>query len=274
MRFGSHFIETSFPAISHCNRSPIRAYRSRLNAREKIRNGLAFTVLTRSVILGEINMKLLAAVALGLTAGVLPAAADSRDLALDRISRCYALTDTRQYLECLYGAVQPLRNDLGLPQAPQASSFASLFARPASPVASPSPAAPMVTAPARPASLQQQQQSDRGTASGLFASVMGIKTTMVPPEQFGLRNARSGPGLNVDHITAQMAQYSIDRNSGHFTVTLDNGQVWQQQAGDEHNPTWDKKAATYIATVSYGAMGTFNLTVVGERQPYKVQRVR
>ena len=65
-------------------------------------------------------MKLHTAVALCLGASVAPALADSRDLVLDRMARCYTLTDTRQYLECLYGAVQPLRNELGLPQAPQA----------------------------------------------------------------------------------------------------------------------------------------------------------
>lgn len=216
-------------------------------------------------------MRLFVVAAIGLASGILPAAADSRDLVLERISRCYALSDTRQYLECLYGAAQPLRNELGLPPAPQATSFAALFARPASrPVYAPAVAAP----PAQPTSLPRQPQRSPGIVSGLVSSVMGIETTRVPPQQFGLRNARPGAGTNVDHIVARMSEYSFDRTTGQFTVTLDNGQVWKQQKGDEHNPIWNKPASSYVATVSYGAGGSFNLTVAGEREPYKVTRIR
>jgi hypothetical protein len=219
-------------------------------------------------------MRLFVAAALGLASSVLPAAADSRDLVLDRMSRCYALTDTRQYLKCLYGASQPLRNELGLAPAPQAATFAGLFARPAPQAAYMPSAAPVAAPPARPASVPQQTSNDRGMFSGLIAGAVGMKTTMVPPEQFGLRNARPGRGSNVDHITARMAQYSLDKAGGHFTVTLDNGQVWRQQNGDEHNPIWNKSASTYVATISYGAGGSYNLTVAGEREPYKVTRLR
>lgn len=222
-------------------------------------------------------MKLHTAVALCLAAGVAPAMADSRDLVLDRMARCYTLTDTRQYLECLYGAVQPLRNELGLAPAPQASSFAALFAHPAPPAATVPSAPSAAGAPAlaaRPNLIPQQPQQrprEPGMASEMLSTVMGIKTTPVPPEQFGLRNARPGPGVNVDHITARMAQYSL---GGAFTVTLDNGQVWKQQKGDEHDPSWRKPAASYAVTISYGAGGSFNLVVTGERQTYKVTRIR
>jgi hypothetical protein len=205
---------------------------------------------------------------------IVPAAADTRDLVLDRISRCYALADTRQYLECVYGAVQPLRNELGLQQAPQAAAFASIFSRPAPQAAYPSSAPVASAAPAPALAARPQPQSDPGIVSGVFSSVLGMETKRVAPEQFGLRNARPGPGVNVDRITARMAEYGFDRNSGLFTVTLDNGQVWRQQIGDEHKPTWRKPASTYVATISYGANGTFNLSVTGERERYKVQRVR
>ena len=213
------------------------------------------------------NRKFLAfAAALGLVAGIFPAAADQRDLVLERMSRCYSLADTRQYLECLYGAVQPLRTELGLPQAPQAASFASLFLQPASPV-------PRVAAPsARPA--QQQATEGPGFLGSMFAGAVGIRTVRVPPEQFGLRNARPGPGTNVDHITARMTEYSLDRRTGAFTVTLENGQVWRRGRSDEPLPVWTRPAPSYVATVSYGAGSSFNLSVEGERRPYKVERIR
>jgi hypothetical protein len=211
-------------------------------------------------------MKVHVAIALWLTSSILPAAADSRDLVLERISRCYMLTDTRQYLECLYGAAQPLRGELGLPLAPQATSYAALFARP---VGRPAYAPSAAPAPAQPSSIRQPQN---GIASEMLSTVMGIKTTRVPPEQFGLRNARPGRGVNVDHITARMVQYSLSQAT--FSVTLDNGQVWRQREGDEHNPIWNKPASSYVVTVSYGAGGTYNLIVAGEREPYKVTRIR
>jgi hypothetical protein len=212
------------------------------------------------------NRKSLAAsVALGLVLGTLPAAADQRDLVLERVSRCYALADTRQYLECLYGAVQPLRNELGLPQAPQAATFASLFTEPA-PAQAPRSAA---TPPAQQPAIQKP-----GFLTSMFTGAVGIKTVMVPPEQFGLRNARPGPGRNVDHITARMTDYNLDRRTGAFIVTLENGQVWRRGRTEERLPTWNRPAASYVATVSYGAGNSYNLTVEGERRPYKVERIR
>lgn len=201
-----------------------------------------------------------------LQAGVAPAEADQRDLVLERISRCYSLPDTRQYLECLYGAAQPLRSELGLPQAPQAASFASLFAQPAPPVVR-APSAP------QPASMSQPAEKP-GFLGSLFAEAVGIKTIRVPPEQFGLRTARPGPGNNVDHITARMTAYTLDRKTGAFTVTLENGQVWRRGRTEEALPVWTRPAASYVATVSYGAGNSFNLSVEGERRPYKVERIR
>jgi hypothetical protein len=46
-----------------------------------------------------------------------PALAAPRDDALAGISRCAGLTDDRVFLDCLYGAAQPLRAELGLPPA-------------------------------------------------------------------------------------------------------------------------------------------------------------
>ncbi len=211
--------------------------------------------------------------------GTLPAAADSRALVRERMAQCDSLADTRLHLECLYGAVQPLRSELGLPQAPQAATFAGVFNQPV-PQALPGGRPNLI--PSQPPAGQQQQQAvvqqRAAEQPGFFSSVMtgalGIKTTKVAPEQFGLRNARPGPGVNVDHITARMAEYNVDRKTGAFTVTLDNGQVWRRGRTDDPAPTWRKPAPTYVATISNGALGTFNLNVAGERTPYKVERVR
>ena len=46
-------------------------------------------------------------------------AASPRDQARARSTRCDSLTDEKAWLNCYYGAVQPVRAELGLPPAPQ-----------------------------------------------------------------------------------------------------------------------------------------------------------
>ena len=46
------------------------------------------------------------------------ALADSRDDVISGLTRCAALTDDRQWLDCYYGAAQPMRAWLGLSPAP------------------------------------------------------------------------------------------------------------------------------------------------------------
>src|SRR5580658_3947511 len=57
-------------------------------------------------------------VALGLAVLTLPALAAPRDDVLFGISRCGGIADDRTWLDCVYGAAQPMRAKLGLPPAP------------------------------------------------------------------------------------------------------------------------------------------------------------
>jgi hypothetical protein len=56
--------------------------------------------------------------ALGLVFFCAPAFADPRQDVLGAAARCNAFTDTRTWLDCYYGAAQPLRALLGLAPAP------------------------------------------------------------------------------------------------------------------------------------------------------------
>jgi hypothetical protein len=51
-----------------------------------------------------------------------PAAADPRGEAVMGAARCQAIADDRAFLNCVYGAMQPLRAELGLPPAPPAQT--------------------------------------------------------------------------------------------------------------------------------------------------------
>src|ERR1700722_2387335 len=53
-----------------------------------------------------------------LTALAAPALAAARDDVLYGISRCGGIADDRTWLDCVYGAAQPMRAQLGLAPAP------------------------------------------------------------------------------------------------------------------------------------------------------------
>ncbi len=64
-------------------------------------------------------------------------------------------------------------------------------------------------------------------------------------------------------------------DKGAFTVTLVDGQVWEQLPEDEiyHRARWRKAASDMAVTITPDAMHTFLLTVSGEGYIYKVRRI-
>ena len=93
------------------------------------------------------------------------------------------------------------------------------------------------------------------------------------PRNSGLLN---GLFNNIKPIVRNMPMqsFTLDRQ-GAFTVTLADGQVWQQSAEDEiyHPARWRKAAADMQVTVSPDVMHTFTLVVSGEERIYKVHRI-
>jgi hypothetical protein len=150
-----------------------------------------------------------------------------RDAVMSGAFRCTSLDDERQWLNCYYGAAQPMRAALGLP-----------------PSGLPSP--PKDTA--QPLSAQQDS-----------------------PQQFGIKQTRQSLPPK-DRVVSALATYSFDRN-GFFTVKLANGQVWRQLKGDTMLAHWKKEAANYRATISHGAIGSYNLIVDNNPGMFKVERV-
>jgi hypothetical protein len=178
---------------------------------------------------------------LWLAAGVSAAcAADLRDDVLANAKSCAAISDYRQWLDCYYGAAQPLRALLGLP----------------------------------PASAEQQRLSAsvRAAPAGGTPNRFGLQQeAKVPPQQFGLPS----PDAAVDHINARMTEFTLDRN-GNFTATLSNGQIWRQLSGDGSHVQWEKspQQTVYNVTIDRGALGSYNFHVQGHPGLYKVVRVR
>ena len=70
----------------------------------------------------------LAALAAGAALAPLPVLADAREDVVNSMTRCAALPDDRQWLDCYYGAAQPVRAALGL--APALAAQLKLAAAP------------------------------------------------------------------------------------------------------------------------------------------------
>ena len=182
----------------------------------------------------------LVAALLGLSS--LPALADPRQDTLAGISRCAGLPDDRTFLDCVYGAAQPLRAQLGLPPAPP---FQTQLVPPA-PGARMGVAPPMAAAPAGVASVPPPQKTN-----GLFGSLFD----------------------NGSEETLQMASYTFNPR-GFFTVTLSNGQVWRQRANDTAFAIWGAKPNAYYVTVRAQSTGGYSLTVRGSDGLYQVEPAR
>lgn len=180
----------------------------------------------------------------GLVIGILlitavPTAADPRDDVMARAARCGALADSRQWLNCFYGAAQPMRQYLGLPAAPPAQT-GLVPGGAAAPALRPMPAQ-AVNAPPMP------------RERGFFSDIVGSGTPVVRD--------------------MAMASYSYGAG-GAFSVTLADGQVWSQTRNPANLAHWNKPAQSYRVTITPGAMGTYNLRVAGLKEFFKVVRVR
>jgi hypothetical protein len=70
----------------------------------------------------------------------------------------------------------------------------------------------------------------------------------------------------------KMASYSFDAEHL-FTVTLEDGSVWQQSAEDFVRARWAAPAGSYYASVTRGSFGS-HLLKVSDKHSYRVKRVR
>jgi len=217
------------------------------------------------------------------------AEARPRDDAMMRAYRCNAQPATRVWLDCFYGAAQPVRASLGMSPAPAAQTQLS--------EASPSTGQPADVAQRNEVMVEAARcggvAEDRSwldcfyAASNPVRSALGLaplagglpamaRTAAAAPPPAPLPQRTSGGilssvfGATVIQAHGRMANYSFDGNNK-FVVTLDNGQVWSQLPGDTAIARWKKPARSYEVTVTNGAFGSHNLTVKGMSGMYKVR---
>jgi len=162
-----------------------------------------------------------------------------RDNIMADAAGCIRIDNDRQWLNCYYGATQPMRARLGLSALPHASG---------------APARPII-ARATPPAIGTTGRPPMPRSHGLFAGLL------------------NDPAPIVRKVPAQ--SYSFDRK-GAFTVVLADGQVWKQSEEDAiHHPAkWRGAAPDLLVSISPGAMNTFDLSVEGYDRYYKARRVR
>jgi hypothetical protein len=247
---------------------------------------------------------LLVPVGAGLAAS--PAQARPRDEALSGAFRCAVIADSRQWLDCYYGAAQPVRAALGMPPAlPAQVKLATTPPAGGTPRDEAARDDVMTGAAAcnRVAGDRPWLDCYYGAAAPMRV-VLGLAPAkqaaprpappldyVPPPRAVVTAPAPSGPppmprrrdGLlngmfnDIKPIVRNMAMqsFTLDRQ-GAFTVTLADGQVWKQNDEDEvHHPAhWGQAGPDKKVTIAPDAMNTYTMTVVGQQRMYKVHRIR
>ncbi|MDB5733540.1 MAG: hypothetical protein JWN16_177 [Alphaproteobacteria bacterium] len=166
-----------------------------------------------------------------------PALAGPREDTMAGISRCASLPDDRAFLDCIYGAAQPMRTRLGLPAAPVAQQRLV-------------PPAYAATAPVSVPPARAMARVSKDTTSTL-GNVLGSNTS---------------PGW--------LEAYTFDGH-GLFTVTLSNGEIWRQDPSDPARAHWNGRASDYGVKLAKDAGGrSGQLFVRGDDPLYRVIKLR
>jgi hypothetical protein len=241
-------------------------------------------------------MRLHAFLLLAMATILLPAAAQARprDEVMSTAYRCAAIADSRQWLNCYYGAAQPVRAELGLTPAPAAQTALAT-----SPPGGGTPA----DLPVRDAvmdgvfrcnSLQGQAWLNcyYGAAQPMRAQ-LGLAPA--PQSQTGLARqpvAAANPGGlppmprrsgflsgivgGDDALVRNLAITDYQKQSnGSFRVTLADGEVWEQTTEDAyvHSPRIKGSPAGHTVTVKSGIMDSYDMDFSGADGFFKVHRL-
>ena len=157
-----------------------------------------------------------------------PAWADNdpvRDDVIANVERCGGITDNRVWLNCFYGAAQPMRAQLGLPPAPD--SQIALAKNP------PVPPPPV--------------KKDTGGWLGI-----------------GSLNPFGSSDDDFKTGTTRLTAYSFGKD-GLFTATLADGEVWKQSPYDDLRAHWNGQPTSYIVIVTSDVMGSHTMRVKGDQ---------
>ena len=222
----------------------------------------------------RVSAFLVATLLLGMAFAV-PAMARPRDDAMSAAFRCGVIGEARQWLDCYYGAAQPVRAALGMPPAP-AGQLKLASAPPAGPPRDSQMRNDIIATAVRCNNFSGEREwlncfyaaaQPARVALGL-SSDASAKNFMPAQPLGGRAKTIDSAGFNI-----RMRSYAFDQR-GTFTVTLDNGEVWRQLSGDGTYAHWKLPAARYAVRIRKGFTGSFNFEVKGSPGLFKVRRLQ
>ena len=202
-----------------------------------------------------------------------PAMADARQDVLSATQRCAGFADDRTWLDCYYGAAQPMRAQLGLPAAPAAQIRLVPQTMTAAPTYIPQPTYMAPQAYGAPPAYNPQMPP----AYGIPANPQVAARPPGPPplkhnSNQGFFTSVFGGGKPVV-ANVRMSSYGKNKD-GLFTVTLADGEIWQMN--DSVNigqPKWKAPPARLVVNIYEGAIGSYNMEVSDDSTVYKVRRI-
>ena len=203
--------------------------------------------------------------------------AATRDDVTIRMFGCYGIASAREWLDCYYGAAQPMRRQLGLPPA-----LGAQIAAAATPPLGGAMAA--AEAYARDGSISDALRcttilKDREWLDCYYGAAQRMRTQLKLPPAPQAENATRNlavatsqpvhaglaiptPPSNAEYVVSQLADYKFDRY-GIVTLRLANGQVWRQVKGDTALAKLKLPPGKYTAQIRRGFFGSYNLTIQG-----------
>ncbi len=99
-----------------------------------------------------------------------------------------------------------------------------------------------------------------------------LQAQPVPPRVFGQEQLPKSSVEQDERLTAEITAFQTDAR-GRFTVTLSNGQVWQQMAGDSGVAQRGPKSSRTVS-ISRGSLGSYDLRFSDRNITFKVKRLR
>ena len=95
---------------------------------------------------------------------------------------------------------------------------------------------------------------------------------VVKPEDFGKPAPEPGPS-EVSGITANVLEFAKTMR-GKAVFILENGMVWRQLDGDTTQVSPPEPGKTMKVTIEIGFLGSYNLTIEGQKSIVKVTRLK
>jgi alkanesulfonate monooxygenase SsuD/methylene tetrahydromethanopterin reductase-like flavin-dependent oxidoreductase (luciferase family) len=119
----------------------------------------------------------------------------------------------------------------------------------------------------------------RGAASGALGTSAATQpaspprvAASPPARQLGQEELRGyAPAATPERVVAEISDFQKDA-AGRFTISLTNGQVWQQVAGDTTAAQY-RPGRTHGVTISRGSLGSYDLRFDDRNAIFKVRRV-